>query len=98
MPGGPQSQSERYEEFKILFSLPGLELGPLCRLASSQSLYRLRYQNKTNFLAWSASALCRQSDRRMSAKLMSTCEDRGRPVISVTDSYGRNLDFLDRSD
>jgi hypothetical protein len=44
-----------------------------------------------------ASELYRPSDRRLSAKLMSTFADRGCCMVSVTDPYGRNLDFLDRS-
>jgi hypothetical protein len=45
----------------------------------------------------SASELYRPSDRRLSAKLVSTFADRGCHVVSVTDPYGRNLSFLDRS-
>jgi hypothetical protein len=37
------------------------------------------------------------SDRRLSAKLVSTFADRGCRVVSATDHYGRNLRFLDRS-
>jgi hypothetical protein len=33
----------------------------------------------------------------LSAKLVLTFEDRGCHVVSVTDPYGRNLRFLDRS-
>jgi hypothetical protein len=46
----------------------------------------------------SASELYRWSDRRLSAKLVSTFVDRGCHVVSVTDPYGRILDFLDRTD
>jgi CBS-domain-containing membrane protein len=45
----------------------------------------------------SASELYRPSDRRLSAKLVSTFADTGCHVVSVTDSYGRILGFLDRS-
>jgi hypothetical protein len=45
----------------------------------------------------SASELYRPSDRRLSAKLLPTFADRGCHVVSVTDPYGRILDFLDRS-
>jgi hypothetical protein len=45
----------------------------------------------------SASELYRPSDRRLSAKLLPTCEDRGCHVVSVTDPYGRILGFLYRS-
>jgi CBS-domain-containing membrane protein len=48
---------------------------------------------------WSefASELYRLSDRHLSAKLVPTFADRGCHVVSVTDSYGRILGFLDRS-
>jgi hypothetical protein len=39
----------------------------------------------------------RQSDRRMSAKLVSTFADRGCRMVSATDPHGRILGFLDRS-
>jgi hypothetical protein len=45
----------------------------------------------------SACELYRPSDLRLSAKLMPTFADRGCNVISVTDPYGRNLGFLDRT-
>jgi hypothetical protein len=45
----------------------------------------------------SASELYRPSDHRLSAKLVPTFEHRGCHVVSVTDPYGRNLGFLDRS-
>jgi hypothetical protein len=45
----------------------------------------------------SASELYRPSDRCLSAKLLPTFADRGCHVVSVTDSYGRILGFLDRS-
>jgi hypothetical protein len=45
----------------------------------------------------SASELYRPSDRRLSAKWLPTFADRGCHVDSVTDPYGRILDFLDRS-
>jgi hypothetical protein len=55
--------------------------------------------NKQKQTPWSESAseLYRPSDRRLSAKLVSTFADRGCHVVSVTDPYGRILDFLDRS-
>jgi hypothetical protein len=43
------------------------------------------------------SELYRPSDRRLSAKLVPTFADRVCHVVSVTDPYGRNLGFLDRS-
>jgi hypothetical protein len=45
----------------------------------------------------SASELYRPSDRRLSAKLVPTFEDKGCYAVSVTDPYGRNHVFLDRS-
>jgi hypothetical protein len=45
----------------------------------------------------SATKLHRQSDRRLSPKLVATFVDRGCHVVSVTDPYGRILGFLDRS-
>jgi hypothetical protein len=44
----------------------------------------------------SVSELYRPSNRRFSAKLVPTCADRGCHVVSVTDPYGRILEFLDR--
>jgi hypothetical protein len=44
----------------------------------------------------SASEMCQPSDRRFSAKLLPTFADRECHVVSVTDAYGRSLDFLDR--
>jgi hypothetical protein len=37
------------------------------------------------------------TDRRLSTKLVSTVADRRCYVVSVTNPYCRNLDFLDRS-
>jgi hypothetical protein len=45
----------------------------------------------------SASEPYRPSDRRLSAKFVSTFADRECHVVSVTDRYGRILGFLDRS-
>jgi hypothetical protein len=44
-----------------------------------------------------ASELYRPSDRSLSAKLVATFADRRCHVVSVTDPYGRILDFLDQS-
>jgi hypothetical protein len=54
---------------------------------------------KLNQTPWpeSASELYRTSDCRLSAKLVPTFADRRCQVISVTDSYGRVLGFLDQS-
>jgi hypothetical protein len=45
----------------------------------------------------STSELYRPSDRRLSAKWLPTCADKGYHVVSVTGPYGRILGFLDRS-
>jgi hypothetical protein len=42
----------------------------------------------------STSELYRPSDRRLPAKLVSTLADKRCHMVSVTDPYGRNLDFL----
>jgi hypothetical protein len=55
--------------------------------------------NKKQQTSWSESVSepYRPSDRRLSAKSVPTFADRGCHVVSVTDSYGRNVGFLDRS-
>jgi hypothetical protein len=45
----------------------------------------------------SVSEQYRPSDRRLSAKLVTTSVDRGCHVVSVTNPYGRIIGFLDRS-
>jgi hypothetical protein len=59
----------------------------------------INYIAQINLTPWpeSASELYRPSDRRLSTKLVSTFGDIGCHVVSVTNPYGRNLDFLDRS-
>jgi hypothetical protein len=54
--------------------------------------------NKQKQTPWSVSAseLYRPSDRCLSAKWLQTFADRGCHVVSVTDTYGRILGFLDR--
>jgi hypothetical protein len=47
-------------------------------------------------VTWIRKELYRQSDRRLSAKLVSTFADRGCHVIGVTDPNGRILGFLVR--
>jgi hypothetical protein len=44
----------------------------------------------------SVSELYRQSDRRLSAKMVPTFADRGCRVVSAAEPYGCNLGFLDR--
>jgi hypothetical protein len=46
---------------------------------------------------WSASELYRPSDRRLSEKFVSTFADRRCDVVSLTDSFGCILCFLDRN-
>jgi hypothetical protein len=45
----------------------------------------------------SASELYQPSDPSLLAKLVTCSSNRGCRVVSVTDPYGRNLGFLDRS-
>jgi hypothetical protein len=49
------------------------------------------------FYAPSARELCRPSDRRLSAKLVTIFADTGLHVVSLTYPYGRILGFLDRT-
>jgi hypothetical protein len=42
--GGPKRPMDDMKKLQFL-TMPGLELRPLCRPATSQSLYRLRYSN-----------------------------------------------------
>jgi hypothetical protein len=69
----------------------------------------LAYANDVNLLGdnvdkkkalWpeSASELYRWRDRRFSAKLVPTFEDRGCHMVSVTDPHSRILGFLDHGD
>jgi hypothetical protein len=60
-------------------------------------VYYKLYSNERTPWSESASELYRPTDRRLSAKLVPTFADRGCHVVSVTDPYGRILDFLDRS-
>jgi hypothetical protein len=56
----------------------------------------LRHLNQ-NSVAGSTRELHRQSDRRLSTKLLQTFADRRCHVVRVTYPYGRILGFLDRS-
>jgi hypothetical protein len=51
--------------------------------------------NKTKLR--SLNPLANYADRRLSVKLVPTFAERGCHVVSVTDTYGRILGFLDRS-
>jgi hypothetical protein len=53
--------------------------------------------NKQTPWSESASELYRPSDHRLSAKWLPTFADEGCHVVSVTNSYGRILGFLDKS-
>jgi hypothetical protein len=59
-------------------------------------VHGLRLKTKTPWPE-SASELYPPSDRRLSAKLVSTFEDSGSHVIDAADQYDPNLGFLDRS-
>jgi hypothetical protein len=61
---------------------------------SGQNIRENKYKT-----AWpeSISELYRPIDSRLSAKKVPNFEDIGRHVVSVTDSYGRIFNFLDRS-
>jgi hypothetical protein len=58
-----------------------------------------RYKQTNKQTPWlkSASEPYRPSDRSLSAELVPTFADGGFEVVIVTDPYGRNLGFLDRS-
>jgi hypothetical protein len=57
----------------------------------------IKKKRKNNSLTFSPRELYRQNDRRLSANLLQTFADRGCCVVSITDPYGRILDFLNRS-
>jgi hypothetical protein len=84
-------------------------LGPLLLRKSGSAGYRTlttRPQRRScilhkvikNQTVWSESAreLYLPCGRRLSAKFVSTSEDRGCCVVSATDPYGSIIDFLDR--
>jgi hypothetical protein len=50
-----------------------------------------------NFIKKLKNSVAWVRDRRLSAKLVSTFADKGCHLTSVTDPYGRNHGFLDRS-
>jgi hypothetical protein len=58
---------------------------------------KLCYYVKKTPRSESASELNRPSDRRLSAKRLSTFADRGCHVVSETDPYGRIFGLLERS-
>jgi hypothetical protein len=84
----------------VIYFLVALRLVPYCNTTATGCSIKLNYNNNNNKKTpWSESAneLYRPSDRRLSAKWLSTFAHRGCHVVSVTDPYGRILGFLDRS-
>jgi hypothetical protein len=70
----------------------------ISKIAFSQTQPSLEDSSPLLLTPWSKSAseLYRPSDRRLSAKRLPTFADRGSHVVSVTNPYGRVLDFRDR--
>jgi hypothetical protein len=68
------------------------------KIKSVGYLKRLMKYITNNQTPWleSSSELYRPSDRSLAAKLVPTFADRGCHVVSVTDPYGRIIEFLDR--
>jgi hypothetical protein len=64
-------------------------------MPETNSMKRHKFHNFKSVA--SESELHRPSDRPFSAKLMPTLADGWCHVVSVTNPYGRNLEFLDRS-
>jgi hypothetical protein len=89
-PWGPFPWGSRYKFVLISNS-------HLWHNSSTNSCWHTLQKKKKTSWSKSASELYRPSDRRLSAKWLPTCGDRGCHVVCVTDPYGRILDFLDRS-
>jgi hypothetical protein len=97
------SYTKRIQETDIQMST----MEPICRVILCGAVilnkhththtYIYIQTNKQTPWSESASELHRPSDSRFSAKWLPTFEDKGCQVVSVTDPYGRILDFLDRS-
>jgi hypothetical protein len=68
-----------------------------CLESTAYSILWLLFLKEKTPWSESASEPYRPSDRRLSSKRLPTCADRRCHVVSVTDPYGRILDFLDRS-
>jgi hypothetical protein len=79
----------------MIFTFPLDAVYPTRALTTKSS----KYQQTNKQTPWSESTneLYRPSDRRLSVKWLPTFADRVRHVVSVTDTYGRILGFLDRS-
>jgi hypothetical protein len=88
------SLSQRYRNCEILdVSQP--HWPPRPQPSSYLTLFHRRYLKLKKKTPWSESAseLYRSSDRRLSKKLLPTFADRECHVVSVTDPYGRILEF-----
>jgi hypothetical protein len=95
----PRTGLDNMENLNFL-TLQGLELDPsVVQPVASRYTNHATAHRKRKETPWpeSASELYRPSDRRLSAKLVPTFEDRRCHVVSVTDTYGRYFGFLDRS-
>jgi hypothetical protein len=77
--------------FCSFFSVDG------CLLVHLMMLYEVTNKNKETPWTESASELYRPSHRRLLSMLVPTFDDKVCHVVSVTDPYGRNIDFQDRS-
>jgi hypothetical protein len=60
------------------------------------TLHHAHYNYYITPWPWSASELCRPSDRRLLAELVATFADRRCRVVSAADAYGLNVGSLDR--
>jgi hypothetical protein len=72
-----------------------VEILKICSIISHDACLHKQTKKQTPWPE-SASELYRPSDCRLSAKLVPTFAGRGSHVMSMTDPYGRILDFLDR--
>jgi hypothetical protein len=68
-------------------------ISTLCRYRSLPNPFQFIIREPTKNSV--AEELYRPSDRHLQEKLVTTLVDKGCHVISVTDSYGRILGFLD---
>jgi hypothetical protein len=78
---------QQVEKFRTLMT-------PKTSLRPATDQISLAHTRKT---PWPESASEQYRDRRLSAKLVPTFEDRGCCIVSVTDPCGRILGFLERS-
>jgi hypothetical protein len=83
--------SRAAKEGKLNITCKSQRIKPLLSNSSKQI-------TKLNSMAWVREwTILTKSDCHLLATLVPTFADRGCHVVSVTDSYGRNLSFLDRS-